>query len=149
MDSWRTAVSATLHCLTGCAIGEILGMVLATWWGWGNEASIILAVVLAFFFGYLLTFVGVRRAGLDAGTAVRTALAADSLSILVMEIVDNAFLLAVPGAMAAGLTDSFFWVTLAASLAVAFVLTVPVNRWMIGRGKGHAVVHDLHHAESA
>jgi len=149
MDSWRTAVSATLHCLTGCAIGEILGMVLATWWGWGNAASIILAVVLAFFFGYLLTFVGVRRAGLDAGTAVRTALAADSLSILVMEIVDNAFLLVVPGAMAAGLTDSFFWVTLAASLAVAFVLTVPVNRWMIGRGKGHAVVHDLHHAESA
>ena len=151
MDTWRTAVSATLHCLTGCAIGEVLGMVLATWWGWGNAASIVLAVVLAFFFGYLLTFVGVRRAGLDAGTAVRTALAADSLSILVMEIVDNAFLLAVPGAMAAGLTDSFFWVTLAASLAVAFVLTVPVNKWMIGRGKGHAVVHELHghdaHAE--
>jgi Domain of unknown function (DUF4396) len=144
MDTWRTAVSATLHCLTGCAIGEVLGMVLATWWGWGAAASIVLAVVLAFFFGYLLTFVGVRRAGLDVGTAVRTALAADSLSILVMEIVDNAFLLAVPGAMEAGLADLFFWIALAAALAVAFVLTVPVNKWMIGRGKGHAVVHELH-----
>lgn len=119
-------------------------MVLATWWGWGTTASIVLAVVLAFFFGYLLTFTGVRRAGLDASTAVRTALAADSLSILVMEIVDNAFLLTIPGAMAAGLSDAFFWATLAASLAVAFVLTVPVNKWMIGRGKGHAVVHELH-----
>ena len=144
MNTWRTAVSATLHCLTGCAIGEVLGMVLATWWGWGDAASIALAVALAFFFGYLLTFVGVRRAGLDVGTAVRTALAADSLSILVMEIVDNAFLLAVPGAMEAGLADPFFWVALAAALAVAFVLTVPVNKWMIGRGKGHAVVHEMH-----
>jgi hypothetical protein len=148
MNTWRTAVSATLHCLTGCAIGEVLGMVLATWWGWGDLASIVLAVVLAFFFGYLLTFVGVRRAGLDAGTAVRTALAADSLSILVMEIVDNAFLLAVPGAMEAGLADLFFWVALAAALAVAFVLTVPVNKWMIGRGRGHAVVHELHGHEA-
>ena len=144
MNTWRTAVSATLHCLTGCAIGEVLGMVLATWWGWGDAASIALAVVLAFFFGYLLTFVGVRRAGLDFGAAVRTALAADSLSILVMEIVDNAILLAVPGAMDAGLGDPFFWGALAAALAVAFVLTVPVNKWMIGRGKGHAVVHEMH-----
>jgi len=144
MDTWRTAVSATLHCLTGCAIGEVLGMVLATWWGWGDGASIVLAVVLAFFFGYLLTFVGVRRAGLDVGTAVRTALAADSLSILVMEIVDNAFLLVIPGAMAAGLGDPLFWGALAAALAVAFVLTVPVNKWMIGRGRGHAVVHEMH-----
>ena len=119
-------------------------MVLATWWGWGTTASVLLAVVLAFFFGYLLTFTGVRRAGLDVGTAVRTALAADSVSILVMELVDNAFLLAVPGAMEAGLSDAFFWVTLAASLAVAFVLTVPVNKWMIARGKGHAAVHELH-----
>ena len=148
MNTWRTAVSATLHCLTGCAIGEVLGMVLATWWGWGDAASIVLAVVLAFFFGYLLTFVGVRRAGLDVGTAVRTALAADSLSILVMEIVDNAFLLAVPGAMEAGLADLFFWVALAAALAVAFVLTVPVNKWMIDRGRGHAVVHELHGHEA-
>ena len=149
MDTWRTAVSATLHCLTGCAIGEVLGMALATWWGWGDAASIALAVALAFFFGYLFTFVGVRRAGLDVGTAVRTALAADSLSILVMEIVDNAFLLAVPGAMEAGLGDLFFWGALAAALAVAFVLTVPVNKWMIGRGRGHAVVHELHMHDAA
>ena len=146
MNSWRTAISATLHCLTGCAIGEVLGMVLATWWGWGDVASIALAVVLAFFFGYLLTFVGVRRAGLDVRTAVSTALAADTVSILVMEIVDNAILLVVPGAMAAGLTTGLFWWALAVALAVAFVVTVPVNKWMIGRGKGHAVVHEMHHA---
>jgi len=144
-DSWRTAVSATLHCLTGCAIGEVLGMVLATWWGWGDAASIALAVGLAFFFGYLLTFVGVRRAGLDVRAAVRTALAADTISILVMEIVDNAFLLAVPGAMEATLTSGLFWGALALALAVAFVLTVPVNKWMIDRGRGHAVVHEMHH----
>ena len=146
MSSWRTAVSATLHCLTGCAIGEVLGMVLATWWGWGDVASIVLAVVLAFFFGYLLTFTGVRRAGLDVASAVRTALAADTVSILVMEVVDNAILLAVPGAMAAGLMSGLFWGSLAVALAVAFVVTVPVNKWMIGRGKGHAVVHEMHHA---
>ncbi len=146
MNSWSTAISATLHCLTGCAIGEVLGMVLATWWGWGNAASIVLAVVLAFFFGYLLTFVGVRRAGLDARTAVRTALAADTISILVMEVVDNAILLVVPGAMAAHLTSPLFWGALAVALAVAFVVTVPINRWLIGRGKGHAVVHELHHS---
>ena len=108
-SSWRTAISATLHCLTGCAIGEVLGMVLATWWGWGDAASIALAVALAFFFGYLLTFVGVRRAGLDARSAVRTALAADTVSILVMEVVDNAFLLLVPGAMEAALASGLFW----------------------------------------
>ena len=106
MDStWRTAVSATLHCLTGCAIGEVLGMFLATWWGWGDLASILLAVLLAFFFGYLLTFLGVRRAGLGVSAAVRVALAADTVSILTMEVVDNAFLLAVPGAMEATLAS--------------------------------------------
>jgi hypothetical protein len=146
MDAWRPAISATLHCLTGCAIGEVLGMVLATWWGWGDGASIALAVALAFFFGYLLTFLGVRRAGMGVGAAVRVALAADTVSILVMEIVDNAFLLAVPGAMEATLTSGLFWVSLALALAVAFVLTVPVNKWMIGRGKGHAVVHEMHGA---
>ena len=142
--SWSTAVSATLHCLTGCAIGEVLGMALATWWGWGNAASITLAVVLAFFFGYLLTFTGVRRNGMDFRSAVRVALAADTVSILVMEIVDNAIILAVPGAMEAALTDWLFWGALAAGLAVAFVVTVPVNHWMIGRGRGHAVVHQMH-----
>ncbi len=144
MSSWRTAISATLHCLTGCAIGEVLGMVLATWWGWGNLGSVLLSVALAFFFGYLLTFTGVRRAGLDVGAAVRTALAADTVSILVMEVVDNGVLLVYPGAMEAGLVTTLFWWTLAFSLAVAFVITVPVNRWMIGRGKGHAVVHEMH-----
>jgi hypothetical protein len=109
----------------------------------------MLAVVLAFFFGYLLTFVGVRRAGLDVRTAVRTALAADTLSILVMEIVDNGVLVAVPGAMDAGLGDALFWGALAFALAVAFVVTVPVNKWMIGRGRGHAVVHEMHHAGAA
>jgi len=146
MDTWRTAISATLHCLTGCAIGEVLGMVLATWWGWGDVASIALAVALAFFFGYLLTFVGVRRAGLGVRDAVRIAIAADTLSILVMEVVDNAILLLVPGAMDAHLTSVLFWGALAVALAVAFVVTVPVNKWMIGRGKGHAVVHEMHHA---
>jgi hypothetical protein len=145
-SSWRTAISATVHCLTGCAIGEVLGMVLATWWGWGDAASIALAVTLAFFFGYLLTFLGVRRAGMGVGAAVKVALAADTVSILVMEIVDNAFLLAVPGAMESGLSSALFWWSLALALAIAFVLTVPVNHWMIGRGKGHAVVHEMHHA---
>ncbi len=143
-NTWRTAITATLHCLTGCAIGEVLGMVLATWWGWGDLASIALAVVLAFFFGYLLTFTGVRRAGLDVRTAVRTALAADTVSILVMEVVDNAIVLGVPGAMEATLTSGLFWGSLVVALAVAFVVTVPVNRQMIGRGRGHAVVHEMH-----
>ena len=142
--TWKTAMSATLHCLTGCAIGEVLGMVLATWWGWSTGPSIALAVVLAFFFGYLLTFTGVRRAGMDVRTAVRTAIAADTLSILVMELVDNGVILTVPGAMESGLLDLLFWGSLAFSLAVAFVVTVPVNKWVMGRGKGHAVVHEMH-----
>jgi len=141
----RTAISATLHCLTGCAIGEVLGMVIGTALGWGDVATIVLAIVLAFFFGYLLTFLPVRRAGLSFGAAVKVALAADTVSILVMEIVDNAIILAVPGAMDAGLSDPLFWGSLAAALAVAFVVTVPVNRAMIGRGRGHAVVHQYHH----
>ena len=145
-ESWRTASTATLHCLTGCAIGEVLGMVLATWWGWGAAASVVLAVGLAFFFGYLLTFTGVRRAGMDVRTAVRTAIAADTLSILVMELVDNGVILTVPGAMEAGLVDALFWGSLAFSLVVAFVVTVPVNKWVMGRGKGHAVVHQMHHS---
>ena len=142
----KLAISATLHCLTGCAIGEVLGMVLATWWGWGDAASIALAVVLAFFFGYLLTMLPVLRSGMTFRSAVGIALTADTLSILVMEIVDNAVLLAVPGAMDAGLADWFFWGSLAFALAVAFVLTVPVNRAMIARGKGHATVHEYHHS---
>jgi hypothetical protein len=119
-------------------------MVLATWWGWGDVASVVLAVGLAFFFGYLLTFVGVRRAGLDVSSAIRAALAADTLSITVMELVDNGFLVMWPGAMEATLADSLFWVALGTSLALAFVVTVPVNRWLIERGRGHAVVHRMH-----
>ena len=144
-STWRTAVSATLHCLTGCAIGEVLGMVLATWWGWSTWPSVLLAVVLAFFFGYLLTMTSVLRAGLAFGAAVQVALAADTVSIAVMEVVDNAVMVGVPGALNAGLGNWIFWTSLVFSLAVAFVITVPVNRWLIGRGLGHAKVHAHHH----
>jgi Domain of unknown function (DUF4396) len=141
----QVAITATLHCLTGCAIGEVLGMVLATWWGWGNGASIALAVVLAFFFGYSLTLGPVLGANVPLRRAIKVAFAADTVSILVMEIMDNAFILAWPGAIDAGLADVLFWGSLALSLVVAFVITVPVNRWMIARGRGHAVVHAYHH----
>ena len=141
----RVAVSATLHCLTGCAIGEVLGMVIGTALGWGDWSTIALAVVLAFFFGYLLTITPVLRAGVPFRQAVKVALAADTVSILVMEIVDNAIMLWIPGAMEAGLASYVFWASLAVALAVAFVLTVPVNRWLIGRGRGHAVMHEYHH----
>ena len=141
----RTAISATLHCLTGCAIGEILGLVLATWWGLANGLSIALSVVLAFFFGYLLSMLPLLRGGLPLRKAVRIALAADTLSILTMELVDSAVVLAIPGAMDAGLADLLFWASLAGALAVAFVVTVPVNRALIARGKGHAVAHQFHH----
>jgi hypothetical protein len=141
----RTAISATLHCLTGCAIGEVLGMALATWWGWGNLASIVLSIVLAFFFGYSLAMRPVVRAGLGFRAALGVALAADTVSIAVMELVDNGFIVAVPGALDAGLADALFWASLVASLAVAFVVTVPVNRALIARGKGHAVGHAYHH----
>ena len=137
----RLAVSATLHCLTGCAIGEVLGLVLATWWGWPDAPSIALAVVLAFFFGYLMTVWPLLRSGLSIRSAVKIALASDTLSILTMEVVDNAIILAVPGAMDAGLTSPLFWGSLAVALAIAFVVTVPVNRALIARGKGHALVH--------
>ena len=146
--SWREAITATRHCLTGCAIGEVLGMVIATAAGWGDLASIAVAVVLAFFFGYLLTFTGQRRAGLPLGAAVRVALAADTVSILVMEIVDNGILLVWPSAMEAGLDGPLFWGSLAVALAIAFVVTVPVNRAMIARGLGHAKAHAAHSGHS-
>ena len=141
----RLAVSATLHCLTGCAIGEVLGLVLATWWGLANAPSILLAVVLAFVFGYALTITPVLRSGLPLRQALGVAFAADTVSILTMEIVDNAVVLAVPGAMDAGLSSLLFWGSLAVSLVIAFAVTVPVNRALIARGKGHAVVHEYHH----
>jgi hypothetical protein len=140
----RSAVQATVHCLIGCAIGEVLGMVLATAAGWGNGASIAISVVLAFFFGYALTFRSVLGAGVDLRKAVSLALASDTVSITTMEIVDNAFIVVVPGALAAGLGNGLFWWSLIVSLAIAFVVALPVNRWLIARGRGHAVVHELH-----
>ena len=140
----RAALQATLHCLTGCAIGEVLGMVIATAFGWGNAASIAVSIVLAFFFGYLLTVRIVRRAGVGLRHATRVALASDTVSITTMEIVDNAFILVVPGALAAGLATGLFWWSLAVSLAIAFVVALPVNYWLIQRGRGHAVMHELH-----
>jgi len=145
----RTAITATLHCLTGCAIGEVLGLALATWWGWSTGASIVLAVALAFVFGYSFTLVPVLRSGMTVRRAIAVALAADTVSIVTMEVLDNAIMLTIPGAMDAGLGDLLFWGSLAVALAVAFVLTVPVNRWLIARGKGHAVVHDLHAGHGA
>jgi hypothetical protein len=140
----RTAWSATLHCLTGCAIGEILGMVIGSALGWGNGATIALAVVLAFLFGFALTLLPLLEAT-GFRTALKLALASDTASITVMEIVDNAIMLVIPGAMDAGLASLLFWSSLASSLAVAAVAAFPINRWLIARGKGHAVVHAYHH----
>ena len=140
----RTAWSATLHCLTGCAIGEVLGMVIGTALGWGNAATIALAVVLAFLFGYALTLSPLLKA-MHVAVALRLALAADTASITVMEVVDNAIMLVIPGAMDAGLGSVLFWGSLAVALAIAAVAAFPVNRWLIARGRGHAVVHAHHH----
>lgn len=142
--SWAMAASATLHCLTGCAIGEILGMVIGTWLGLHNVATIALAVALAFLFGYALTMRGVLRSGVSFKHAVKLALAADTLSIAVMELVDNVVMVMIPGAMHAGAAGLLFWAALAIALAAAFVLTTPVNKVLISRGKGHAVVHGAH-----
>ena len=142
--TWAMAAQATLHCLTGCAIGEVLGMVIGTAAGLHNAATVALSIALAFVFGYGLTMRGVLRAGLPFRQALGIALAADTVSIAVMEIVDNAVVVLVPGAMDAGLTAALFWLSLAGSLAIAFVVTTPVNRWLMARGKGHAVVHGLH-----
>ena len=144
-DLTRQAIVATLHCLTGCAIGEILGLVIGTALGWSDGSTIALAIGLAFLFGYGFTITPVMRAGLSFGSALGVALAADTLSITVMEAVDNAVILLVPGAMDAGLASLLFWASLAFALAVAFVVTVPVNRALIARGRGHAVVHQHHH----
>jgi uncharacterized protein DUF4396 len=140
----RLAFQATNHCLTGCGIGEVLGLVLATWWGWSDVPSIALAIVLAFFFGYLLTLFPLLRAGTALGVAVGIALVADTLSITTMEIVDNAIIVLWPGAMDAGLGDALFWGSLAIALAVAWGPTFLVNRALIARGKGHARAHVAH-----
>ena len=140
----RMAVNATLHCLIGCAIGEVLGLVIATSLRWGNAGSIALAVLLAFVFGYAFTLVPLMRGGMTFTAAASVALAADTVSIVVMEIMDNAVMLVIPGAMDAEITDTLFWISLALSFVVAFVVTVPVNRRLIARGRGHAMVH-VHH----
>jgi hypothetical protein len=142
--SWATAAQATLHCLTGCAIGEVLGMVIGTAAGLYGGTTVALSIALAFLFGYALTMRGVLRAGLPLQQALRVALAADTVSIAVMEVVDNMVILTVPGAMSAGLTSVLFWASLAGSLAVAFTVALPVNRLLMARGKGHAVVHAMH-----
>ena len=141
---WSTAAQATLHCLIGCAIGEVAGMVIGTTAGLHNAATIVLSIMLAFVFGYGLTMRAVMRAGVGLRQALGIALAADTVSIVIMEVLDNAVMIAVPGAMNAGMTSLLFWVSLTLSLMIAFLLTMPINRVMISRGKGHAVVHAHH-----
>ena len=136
------AVSATIHCLTGCTIGEVLGMVIGTGLGWSNARTIAISVVLAFIFGYALTMLPLLRSGLAFAGAAKLALAADTASIFIMEIVDNAIMLAVPGAMEAHLDSVLFWGALSVALVIAGAVALPVNRWLIARGKGHAVVHE-------
>ncbi len=136
------AVSATLHCLTGCAIGEVAGIAIGTALGWTDFATIALAIGLAFLFGYALTSWPLLRAGLALSVVIPIALASDTLSIATMEVVDNALILLIPGAMDAGLGDVLFWGSLSAALVIAFIVTVPVNRWLLARGKGHAAVHE-------
>ncbi|MFD7033231.1 DUF4396 domain-containing protein [Streptomyces sp. NPDC059917] len=142
--TWAAAAKATLHCLTGCAIGEILGMAVGTTLGWGNAATMALAIALAFVFGYSLTLFAIRGAGLGVRSALKVALAADTVSIVVMELVDNGIIALVPGAMDAHLDEALFWTSLLGGFVIAFLLTTPVNKWMIARGKGHAVVHGHH-----
>ena len=145
----RLAVQATIHCLTGCAIGEVLGMVAGTAFALGNPVTVVISTVLAFVFGYALTLSPLLRAGLPVRSAVAAALASDTASIAVMEIVDNALMLVIPGAMSATLTSVLFWASLALSLGIAAVAAFPVNRWLIARGQGHAVVHRYHHPPHA
>src|SRR5262245_14375283 len=135
------ALSATLHCLTGCALGEIVGLIIGTALGWSNWPTVFLAIVLAFLFGYTLTSIPLLRAGLALSVVIPVALASDTLSIATMELVDNAIILIVPGAMDAGLSDLLFWGSLAVALVIAGAAAFPVNRWLLARGKGHAAVH--------
>ena len=139
------AFSATAHCLTGCAIGEVLGMIIGTALGWSDAATIVLAIALAFLFGYALTSLPLLRSGMALSAVIPIALASDTVSITIMEIVDNAIMLLIPGAMDASLDEPGFWAALAAALLIAGAAAFPVNRWLLARGKGHAVVH-AHHA---
>ena len=140
----RLALSATVHCLTGCAIGEVLGMIISTAAGFSNGLSIVVAVLLAFAFGYGLTSLPLLRSGLPVRRVAPLAFASDTASISTMEIVDNLFILLVPGAIAAGLTDALFWWSLGAGLLIAGAIALPVNRWLIARGRGHAAIHRFH-----
>jgi len=140
----RLALQATVHCLTGCAIGEVLGLVIASALGWDDLPSVTLAIVLAFVFGYGLTMRPLVASGMPVKRAGRLAFASDTLSIATMEIVDTLIILAIPGAMAAGILDVRFWGSLAVALLIAGVVAFPVNRWLISRGQGHALVHDAH-----
>lgn len=140
----RLAFTATVHCLSGCATGEVLGLVIGTALGWANVPTIVLAVILAFLFGYAFTMIPLLRAGLAFGAVLKLALAADTASVFIMEIVDNAIMLVIPGAMDAGLDSVLFWASLAVALVIAAAVAFPVNRWLIARGKGHAVVHRHH-----
>jgi uncharacterized protein DUF4396 len=142
----RLAFSATVHCLTGCAIGEVLGMIIGTAFGWSNLGTIAISIALAFFFGYSFTSWPLLRSGMALGAVIPIALASDTISITIMEIVDNAIILLIPGAMDATLSDIGFWASLAFALLVAGVAAYPANRWLLARGKGHAVVHQHHHA---
>ena len=142
----RLAISATLHCLTGCAIGEVLGMIIGTALGFSDLGTIVLAIVLAFFFGYSLTSVPLLRSGMALAAVAPIAFASDTISIAIMEIVDNAIILLIPGAIDATLSDVGFWASLAFALLIAGVAAYPANRWLLARGKGHAVVHQHHHA---
>jgi len=141
----KIAASATLHCLSGCAIGEVLGMVITTTYNWPATPSVILSILLAFVFGYSLSMIPILKHGITLQSALLLVLAADSVSIAVMELADNGFVLAVPGAINAGLNTSLFWISLAVSLVVAFAAAFPVNKYLIKRGKGHALVHEFHH----
>jgi hypothetical protein len=140
----QTAVSATLHCLTGCAIGEIMGLVIGESLGWSNGQTIVVAFVLAFVFGYSLSMLPLLKTGMALGAAMGLVLAADTLSIATMEVVDNAVMGVIPGAMEAGLVNPLFWVSMSAALAVAFAAAFPVNRYLLARGKGHALMHGHH-----
>jgi hypothetical protein len=145
----KTALSATLHCLTGCAIGEVLGLVVGEALGWPSALTIVLAVVLAFVFGYGLSLRPVLRSGVALKAALAIVLAADTLSIATMEIVDNTVMAAIPGAMEAGLDNSTFWWGMVVALAAAFVAAYPVNYYLLKRGKGHALAHEYHNHEGA
>jgi hypothetical protein len=140
----RLAFTATVHCLTGCAIGEVVGMAIGTVFHWSNGATIVLSIVLAFFFGYSLTVRPLLAAGLAPRAAMKLAFASDTVSITIMEIVDSALMLVIPGAMDAPIDSGLFWASLVLSLLVAGVVAFPVNRWLVSRGRGHAVIHDIH-----